>query len=124
MKYELKRIHIWSVAKITFLIAFILGLLMSLFYIVSLTLVQNVIEYFGEGIIDESMIQLVSSNSLFMVFFISVFYAVATTVFTIFFTALYNIIAGKTGGISFTLTPQIPEQSQETNSIEHLHESQ
>ena len=124
MKYELKRIHIWSVAKITFLIAFILGLLMSLFYIVSLTLVQNVIEYFGEGIIDESMIQLVSSNSLFMVFFISVFYAVATTVFTIFFAALYNIIAGKTGGISFTLTPQIPEQSQETNHIENSQESQ
>ena len=123
MKYELKRIHIWSAAKITFLITLILGLLMSLLYIVSLTLVQNLIEYIGEGIIDESMIQLVSANSLFLVFFISVFYAVVTTVFTIFFAALYNIIAGKTGGISFTLAQHIQEQSQETISIEHSQES-
>ncbi|MFC1558107.1 DUF3566 domain-containing protein [candidate division KSB1 bacterium] len=123
MKYELKRIHIWSAAKITFLITLILGLLMSLFYIVSLTLVQNLVEYIGEGIIDESMIQLVSANSLFLVFFISVFYAVVTTVFTIFFTALYNIIAGKTGGISFTLTQHIQEQSEQSISIEHSQES-
>ena len=66
MKYELKRIHIWSVAKMTFLITLILGLLMSLFYIVSLSLVQNLIGYIGEGIIDESMLQLVSAHSLFL----------------------------------------------------------
>ena len=84
---------------------------------------NNLVEYIGEGIIDESMIQLVSANSLFLVFFISVFYAVVTTVFTIFFAALYNIIAGKTGGISFTLAQHTQEQSQETISIEQSQES-
>ena len=121
MDYELKRINILSATKITFLISLILGLLFSLFYLVCLTILQNVVDYIGGGIFEENIIQFVSASSLFIVIFISLFYSVTVSVFTIFFCALYNIIAGKFGGISFNLinkavnsiTEKI-EQSQES----------
>lgn len=122
MEYELKRIHIWPVVKVVFIIFLILGLLLSLFYIFMLAIAQNFAEYYGEGIIDEDALQMVSHSSLILVMFLTVLYAIMASVFAVFFCALYNIIAGKTGGFSFTLLPAETQQVNETLTIEQLRE--
>ena len=103
MEYEIKRFNIWSAAKIVFIIFIIIGILLSLFYLVAIGLLQNFIQSFGMGEFEDNIPVITGFTGIIIMVFLSFFYAIFATILTIFILGLYNIIAGFAGGIKFDL---------------------
>ncbi|KPK74377.1 MAG: hypothetical protein AMJ89_06530 [candidate division Zixibacteria bacterium SM23_73] len=101
MTYEIRKIDVWSVVKIAFILYGIFGLLFGLFYAIMLTMVGGILSQFGPEF--ESMRGLTGVLGIFMAFFLALFYAVIGAVFTAIFTWIYNLLAKGFGGIKFHL---------------------
>ncbi len=118
MEYEIKRFNIWSVTKIVFIIFLIIGFLLSLFYVVIFSIFQNFLQSFEIGEFEEEAVRLTGFAGIFLVLFLSFFYATVSTIISIFFTGLYNIIAGVIGGIKFNVNKESFEISGEKIQLE------
>jgi hypothetical protein len=105
MRYELKKIEIWSVIKIVFILSLILGFFVSLFSSSLIALMRTLVEASGgEELID--VIPFAGLGWFFLVIFGTLGFAFLFTLETVFAILLYNIVAGITGGFVFHLDPQ------------------
>ena len=118
MEYEIKRFNIWSVAKIVFIIFLIIGFLVSLFYMAILSVIGNLFQALELDEFEGEAIGLSSLVGIFLIIFLPFFYATITSIFSIFFTGLYNIIAGFVGGIKFNINKKSFEISEEKPQLE------
>jgi hypothetical protein len=123
MTYEIKKIDVWSVVKIAFILYGIFGLIFGLFYAVILTMLGGIISQFGElgGEFGQMTGFFTGAVGIVMAFFMALFYAVIGAIFTAIFIWLYNVLAKLTGGIRFNLEAEkiaaiAPAEKQEANS--------
>ncbi len=101
MTYEIRRIDIWSVVKIAFILCGIFGFIAGILYAMMLTMVGGFLSQMGGEF--DAMRGLTGAVSIFMVFFLAVFYAVLGAVFTAVFAWIYNLLARGLGGVKFHL---------------------
>jgi len=101
MTYEIRKIDVWSVVKIAFILYGIFGLIFGLFYAVMLTMVGGFLSQFSE--FGQMTGLFTGAVGILMAFFMALFYAVIGAIFTAIFVWLYNVLAKLTGGIRFHL---------------------
>lgn len=102
MIFELKRIDIWSVVKITFVIFLILGFLFSLLLFALMNMFSGFVDQFGGS--DMYMPESGGAMGIVGLFgsvFSAVFYAVIGSVFVAIGVAVYNLFASALGGFKF-----------------------
>ena len=125
MTYEIKKIDVWSVVKIAFILYGIFGLIAGLFYAVMLTLLGGIISQLGQlgGEFGDMTGFFTGAVGIVTAFFMALFYAVIGSIFTAIFIWLYNVLAKLTGGIRFHLEGEkiaaaaiAPAEKQEGNS--------
>ncbi len=98
MKYEIKRLNLWSVVKIVFVISLLIGFVFSLIYAGFLQVMTLLTSNFG----GEDFVQMIpSGGSMFIivVVFFTIIFAVFYTTSALFAVVLYNAIAGWAGGV-------------------------
>lgn len=101
MTYEIKRIDVWSVVKIAFILCGIFGLLAGILYAIMLTMVGGLLGQIGGEF--GAMRGLTGAVGIIMVFFLALFYAVVGAVAAAIFGWIYNLLAAGLGGIKFHL---------------------
>lgn len=98
MKYELKRVSVWSVIKISFVLNFILGFIVGLFYaLILLALASLPASVLGEesgGIFSALAGVAVFLLPFLFAFFLGVIYTIAAAIAAF----AYNLVAKVTGG--------------------------
>ena len=102
MKYELKRIDIWPVVKVVFILSLLLGFFIGILYAGLFLLMDAFTQLAAEtGFADINSFG--GGFALFALFGctfgISFFYTVGAVIFIV----LYNLLAGSIGGIRFEL---------------------
>ena len=131
MIYELKRIDVWSVVKITFVIFLIVGFLFSLFSFALMNTFSGIFEQLGSDIAPPPTGTAMGFAGLFASVFFALFYATIMSVMVAIALAVYNLIANALGGFKFyfvehsyeqpkpgTVPPQTynePDRSEEEN---------
>ena len=120
MTYEIKKIDVWSVVKIAFILYGIFGLIFGLFYAVILTMLGGILSQLG-GEFGEMSGLFTGAVGIVTAFFMALFYAVIGSIFTAIFVWLYNVLAKLTGGIRFNLEGEkiavvAPAEKQEVDS--------
>ena len=105
MNYEIKRINVWSVIKIVFLISFCLGALIGVFYALFLSIVTSVIQNLTTEIIDTGFGSFSGIGIFFVIIATAFFIAISNTIFCAFFICVYNITAQWSGGFKVELAP-------------------
>ena len=102
MKYELKRIDIWPVVKIVFILSLLLGFFIGILYAGLFFLMDAFTQLAAETGFGE-MSSLGGGFALIALFGctfgISFFYTVGAVIFVV----LYNLLAGSVGGIHFEI---------------------
>jgi hypothetical protein len=101
MTYEVKKIDIWSVVKISFILCGIFGLLAGILYAFMLTMVGGILGQMGGEF--GALRSLTGAFSFIMVIFLALFYAVVGAVAAAVFGWLYNVLARGMGGIRLHL---------------------
>jgi uncharacterized BrkB/YihY/UPF0761 family membrane protein len=101
MTYEVKKIDIWSVVKISFILCWIFGLLAGILYAFMLTMVGGILGQMGGEF--GALRSLTGAFSFIMVIFLALFYAVVGAVAAAVFGWLYNVLARGMGGIRLHL---------------------
>jgi hypothetical protein len=101
MIYEVRRVDIWSVVKIAFILCGIFGLLAGILYAFMLTMVGGLLGELGGEF--GAMRSLTGAVSFIMVIFLAFFYAVFGAVAAAIFGWIYNILARGLGGIRLNL---------------------
>ncbi len=110
MRYELKRIEIWSVVKIIFVISLFIGFLISLLY-AGLFLLMGTL---GSALGGQDIANILPVGGVALVFiivFVTIVISVVYTLAAIIFIGLYNLIAGWAGGFIVHFE-SIPEHQQ------------
>ena len=106
MMYEIKRLSIWSISKISFVLGAIFGFIVGIFVWMFAGLMSQIpFEEYGGGM--ESMEGL-SSMGIMLPFFMAIFYGVSSMVVNAMITGLYNLLAGILGGVEMTLAESAP----------------
>lgn len=100
MTYEIRRIDVWSVVKIAFILGGIFGLLAGILYAMMLAMIGGLLSQMGEF---GAMPGLTGAVGMVTIFFMVLFYAVVSAVVTAIFTAIYNLLARGMGGVKFHL---------------------
>jgi hypothetical protein len=117
MKYELKRIDLWSVIKIVFMISLVLGFVLTLFYASLLRFVSTFMGTFGGNDFN----QIMPSNGImtgFLILFGTFGIAVIYTFIAAIAIILYNLMAGWGGGVVlFFASLEADPQSQNSHII-------
>lgn len=99
MRYELKRIEIWSVIKIIFIVSLFIGFLISVFY-AGLFFVMSAL---GEALAPSDLSNVLPVSgavAIGIVVFGTIGLAILYTLMAIIFVGLYNLIARLAGGIT------------------------
>jgi len=100
MNYEIKRINIWSVAKVSFVLGGVLGFVMGLFFwMFASVLAQLSLEEFGNV---DGMAEL-GALGIMLPFMMAVFYGVGAMLGNAIMAGVYNLLAGMVGGVELTL---------------------
>lgn len=102
MKYELKRVDVWSVTKISFFLNGVFGLLFGLFYALVFAMVGSMIGPLSGGEFD-SFGALTGAFGIFFAIILAIFSAVTGGVTAAIFAWLYNLFARWIGGIEINL---------------------
>lgn len=114
MNYEIKRISVWSVVKIVFVISFCLGAFIGVFYALFLSIVTNIIQNLTTEVIDSGFSSFSGIGIFFLIIVIAFFIAVSNTIFCAFFVSVYNITAQWLGGFKVELTQLTVDQKIES----------
>lgn len=100
MNYELKRLNIWSVAKVSFVLGGVLGFLAGiLLWMFADMLASLPLADLGDVEGTESL----STLGAVLPFMLAVFYGVAGMVFNAVMAGVYNVLAGMVGGVECVL---------------------
>jgi hypothetical protein len=101
MTYEIKKIDIWSMVKIAFVLGGIFGLFAGILYAMMLTMIGGLLSQMSGEF--GGMPGLTGAVGIIAIFFMVLFYAVLGAVGTAIFTWIYNLLAKGMGGIRFHL---------------------
>ncbi len=101
MTYEIKKIDIWSVVKIAFVLGGIFGLIAGVLYAFTLAMIGGLLSQMGGEL--EAIRGLTGAVGIVTIFLMVLFYAVGGAVITAIFTWIYNLLARGMGGIRFYL---------------------
>ncbi len=96
MRYELRRIELWPVAKIVFILSLPLGFFIGVLYAGLFALI-SVFSQSEDIVFNEPDIS-TGALSVFIVLIFTFLIPVIYTVFSVVFVALYNLIASWSGG--------------------------
>jgi len=117
MIYELKRIDIWSIVKISFVIFLILGFLFSLFWYAMMNIFSGFFERFGGMDMPSAPSRSVFGiAALFASVFFAMFYAAIMSALVAVGIAIYNLIASSIGGVRFYLAKHEMPSEQITST--------
>jgi hypothetical protein len=108
MVYEIRRINIWSVMKIAFVIFAILGLIIGIFYFIFFLFMGQVMEMATPGEFGGMTGAFGGLLGFFGIFFLAIFYAVFGSLMTALFAGIYNLMARGFGGIEVHLEARDP----------------
>ena len=110
MKYQLKRIDVWSAVKLTFVIAGAVGFVVGALYAVLLTVMASFVGMMGisEEMPDPAGFVAGAAGFIAVIAWIviTIMYAVFGSLVVALSTWLYNLVAGAIGGITLTLEAQ------------------
>jgi hypothetical protein len=102
MNYEIKRINIWSVAKVSFVLGGVLGFVLGLlFWMFASVLAQLSLEEFSNM---DGMTEL-GALGIILPFMMAIFYGIGAMVGNAIMAGVYNLLANLVGGVELTLTP-------------------
>ncbi len=116
MNFELKRVDVWSLVKVTFFLYAVIGLLVGLFYTLIFTLIGGMAGFlsgageaglWGEGRAFPMMGLFSGFVGFFMSFVMALFYAVFGSIGTAIFAGLYNLLAKWLGGVKLSLSEEV-----------------
>lgn len=107
--YELKRLDIWSVVKVTFVLSFFLGLMIGVFYLFIMFFVTRLAGTFGGGI-ETEMMHFGGVVGFFMIFFIAIFTSVFYTAVSAILAGIYNLVSSWIGGVRLRLSVEEVEE--------------
>ena len=100
MNYEIKRINIWSVAKVSFVLGGVLGFVLGLFFWMFASMIAQLpLEEFG----DMDGMEGLGAMGIMLPFMMAVFYGVAAMIGNALMAGIYNILSSVVGGIELTL---------------------
>ena len=107
MNYEIKKLNVWSVAKVSFVLGGVLGFCAGLFVWMFAGLISSLpVTELSEPEAMEGL----SSLGAMMPFVLAVFYAVMLMITNGILSAVYNLLGGIVGGIELTLVAPPPPQ--------------
>jgi hypothetical protein len=106
-KLVLKRIPLWPVIRVTFIMLLVVGILIGLFYGLLISGIGLLVGALGESPWGQGFNPLGNLGFL-MVPVIAVLYAVFGTIWVVVVVLIYNIVAAVVGGIELDLTPREP----------------
>ena len=113
--FELKKIDVWSLVKVTFILSFAIGLVFGFFYLLMMLFISQVsTSLMGE--LDPEMMDIGGVVGIFLVFFIAIFTSFFYTIISAILAVLYNWVSGFTGGIRIDLTVEEVEQSNQQDA--------
>jgi hypothetical protein len=119
MTYEIKKIDVWSMVKIAFILGGIFGLFAGILYAMMLTMIGGLLSQMGGEF--GGMPGLTGAVGIITIFLMVLFYAVIGAVGTAIFTWIYNLLARGMGGIRFHLEQEkakVVIQPLESNEAE------
>ncbi|MCK4857020.1 MAG: DUF3566 domain-containing protein [candidate division Zixibacteria bacterium] len=107
MKYELKRIAVWPVIRITFMLSLVLGFITGIFYAIFITMFAFLPMQMGGTFGSEPDLPMAVGGILLVIMpiFMAGFMAVINTIMAIITTLVYNLAARLTGGLEWELAP-------------------
>jgi hypothetical protein len=115
MQYEIKRLDLLSVFKISFLIYLVIGFLIGIFYSLILTQMMAMFSSFMDDQAFQGIAKLTGPGLIFLALFLAIFIAVMWSILTVIAAAIYNLLSGAVGGIKVELqTPPAPIYQQMT----------
>ena len=110
MRYEIKRIEVWSVVKIVFLLSLIAGFVIGLLYALMIGFLTGVMGTIAGGEFSDTLGMFGGVALIFVVIFFTIFFAAIYTIVAAIGTALYNLLAKFSGG--FTLELKSTEKNE------------
>ena len=100
--FEMRRIQVWPVMRVVFIIFLIIGIIVGLMYGFMISSFGLLLSALGESPIDEGF-PLIGNLGFLMIPILAIFYAVFGTIAAIIWTVIYNITASVVGGIELEL---------------------
>jgi len=115
MKYELKRIEIWPIVKIVFILSLLLGFFIGIMYAGMFLLLGGFSQLAADSGLDE--ISSFGGGFAIVILLGSTFgIAFLYTIGAVIYTVLYNLLAGSVGGFRFELK-QVNDSIEEKTSV-------
>jgi hypothetical protein len=108
MRYEIKRIDIWSIVKIVFLLSLLGGFIIGVFYAAIIGFISSMSSTMGGDSFTDALGVLGGVALIFIVVFCTIFFAVFYTVLAAIGAALYNLFSRWAGGITLELMGKEP----------------
>jgi hypothetical protein len=105
MRYELKRVEIWPIIKVVFILSLIFGFFIGIFYALIFSFISRFAAPF-QGFGGQEFSSFGGIGILFLVLICTVFITVINIFTAAVFTALYNLLATSIGGLVFNLAPK------------------
>jgi len=106
MIYQIRRVNVWSLMKVAFVIFAVLGLIVGLFYAIFFAFMGQMMELGGPSELSRMSGLFSGIMGIFVGLFLAIFYAVFGSLMTAFFAGLYNLLARGFGGIELHLETQ------------------
>jgi hypothetical protein len=120
-KFEMRRIAVWPVVRVVFIIFLIIGIVVGLMYGLMMSSFGLLLSAIGESPLDEGF-PLIGNLGFLMIPMFAIFYAVFGTVAAVIWVVIYNITASVVGGIEleleekkdlFSVRPEAPAPATE-----------
>jgi hypothetical protein len=99
---EMRRIPVWPVMRVVFIIFLIIGIIVGLMYGFMMSSFGMLLSALGESPIEEGF-PLIGNLGFLMIPIFAIFYAVFGTIAAIIWVVIYNITASVVGGIELVL---------------------
>ena len=112
--FELKRVDVWSVVKVAFVLSFFLGLFFGFVYLMVMFVISRFAGVLGAGI-ETEVLRFGGFVGFFVVIFIAIFTSVFYTIVSAILAALYNLISGWTGGVRVKLLAEEADKGTISN---------
>ena len=120
MRYEIKRIDIWSIVKIVFLLSLLGGFIIGVFYAVIIGFISSMSSTMGGDGFTDALGVFGGVALIFIVIFCTIFFAVLYTVLAAISAVLYNFFSRWAGGITLELISKDRVTSPTQNSNERV----
>ncbi|MFH1861181.1 MAG: DUF3566 domain-containing protein [bacterium] len=109
MMYEIKRLDLLSVFKVSLLVYLIIGFLLGILYALLLVGMMSALSPLVDDTVLRELGSLGAMGAMMLALFMSVIFAVLWSVLTVIAAGIYNVISGWLGGIKLELeAPPMP----------------